>query len=187
MSLFTIPLYIKGDVAALKPFQTPESLLFVKLFWSNVDRVYKKEIWLLHHLHCVPTPAETVWHYKPMTLIWFVKVLFPPDNHNLAEQCLFVSIVSFQSDLGRPVETSWLTLTAKDNSAPSNEAFFPQEQGVHNVLLMSKIPSYWLCVRFVTYHYIWLSQSFLPLLSLLSLLSQFPILLPLSPETWLNG
>ena len=75
----------------------------------------QKEIWLLHHLHCVPTPAETVWHYKPMTLIWFVKVLFPPDNHNLAEQCLFVSIVSFQSDLGRPVETSWLTLTAKDN------------------------------------------------------------------------
>ena len=57
--------------------------------WSSVQ----KRNMITAPLHCMPTPAQTVWHYKPMTLIWFVKVLFPPDNHNLAEQCLFVSIV----------------------------------------------------------------------------------------------
>ena len=86
----TIPSYIKVDDAALKPIRTPESLFLVKLFWSSVQ---KRNMITAPLLHCMPTPAQTVWHYKPMTLIWFVKVLFPPDNHNLAEQCLFVSIV----------------------------------------------------------------------------------------------
>ena len=79
-----------------------------------------------------------------------------------------------QSDLGRPVESSWLTLTAKDYicSAPSNEGFFLRNK-VFTMSLLLAVHE----IRHITLH--WTLPIFLA-----SPVSQFPILLPLSPETW---
>ena len=49
----TIPSYIKGDDAALKPIRTPESLFLVKLFWSSVQ---KRNMITAPLLHCMPNP-----------------------------------------------------------------------------------------------------------------------------------
>ena len=66
MSLFYYSIVQKGDDAALKTMRTPESLLLVE--WSNVDRVYKKEIWLLHHCIACQLPPRrcditSQWHW----------------------------------------------------------------------------------------------------------------------------
>ena len=45
--------------------------------WSNGPRLYRMKIgiWLVQH--CMTTRSQTVWHYKPITLTWFVAaVLF---------------------------------------------------------------------------------------------------------------
>ena len=52
--------------------------------FGQILRLYRMKIgiWLLRH--CMTTCSQTVWHYKPITLTWFVTaVLFFSESHSI--------------------------------------------------------------------------------------------------------
>lgn len=102
-------------------------LVNILLFYQKYQRLYRLKIgiWLLRH--CMITRSKTVWHYKPITLTWFVPAvlfLFWPSQpcQLLVSFVIFVlhflynlsPLCSFQSDPWWPKQT-WLTLTTEDD------------------------------------------------------------------------